>query len=350
MSWTWHKKSGSLAIMEENHYYPFGLKHRAYNVESYTYAMPMDGSPGYNIPELVGETVDNPNPYKYKYNGKELQDELGLNVYDYGARNYDAAIGRWMNIDPLAEQSRRWTPYNYAYNNPILFIDPDGMKSLSVSNLRDNDEDKHDNGVSYGKGGHWSDNVRSQNSSSDNSSGDDSNEENGDPKKTQIKTVGNGDKVLNDVTPKTTLGKIWSALQGNREWTDEIGLTDWVNDKGEIIGLKPIGGEGMLGLIGGGGAYKVSQMAGFYIRAKTFISGGVYTKTIQSLASLEEGTSMIKLIKGIEAEAKTSGAKNIVISGVDIVNKKIINTEAARRLGYTVEKITETSITISKKL
>ncbi|THF51742.1 hypothetical protein E6C50_08255 [Flavobacterium supellecticarium] len=52
--------------MEENHYYPFGLKHRAYNIESYMYAMPMDGSPGYNIPELVDETVDNPNPYKYK--------------------------------------------------------------------------------------------------------------------------------------------------------------------------------------------------------------------------------------------------------------------------------------------
>src|SRR5690554_3352460 len=103
-------------IIEENNYYPFGLKHKGYN-------------------ELADYSVTN--KYKYAYGGKELNDELGLDLYDFGARNYDPAIGRWLNIDPLAENSRRWTPYNYAYNNPIYFVDPDGMQAAKFNELDD---------------------------------------------------------------------------------------------------------------------------------------------------------------------------------------------------------------------
>ncbi|MEK6511311.1 RHS repeat-associated core domain-containing protein [Myroides odoratimimus] len=81
-------------IIEETNYYPFGLTHKGYNQKN-------DG--------LMKD-------YKYQYNGKEKQEELGLNYYDYGARNYDAAIGRWMNMDPLAEKYMSFTPYTYVGN------------------------------------------------------------------------------------------------------------------------------------------------------------------------------------------------------------------------------------------
>ncbi|HZH87858.1 MAG TPA: RHS repeat-associated core domain-containing protein [Chitinophagaceae bacterium] len=66
-------------------------------------------------------------PYKYKFGGKELQDELNLNWHDHGARNYDAAIGRWLSPDPLAEEFPEWSPYNFVENSPLVLIDPTGM-------------------------------------------------------------------------------------------------------------------------------------------------------------------------------------------------------------------------------
>ncbi|AZB11504.1 RHS repeat-associated core domain-containing protein [Chryseobacterium sp. G0162] len=69
--------------------------------------------------------------FNYKYNGKELQ-ETGM--YDYGARFYMPDLGRWGVIDPLAEKYFNISPFNYTANNPILYIDPDGMQ-LDLSNI-----------------------------------------------------------------------------------------------------------------------------------------------------------------------------------------------------------------------
>ena len=62
----------------------------------------------------------------YKYNGKELDRKGGLDWYDYGARYYDAALGRWHVVDPMAEEYYSLSPYVYCNNNPICNRDEEG--------------------------------------------------------------------------------------------------------------------------------------------------------------------------------------------------------------------------------
>jgi len=88
-------------ILQSNEYYPFGMQ----TAKSWTRE----------------NTTNN-----FLYNGKELQTDADW--YDYDARMYMPEIGRWGVVDPLTEKSRRWSPYTYAMDNPVRFIDPDGME------------------------------------------------------------------------------------------------------------------------------------------------------------------------------------------------------------------------------
>jgi RHS repeat-associated protein len=86
-------------------YYPFGMEMANWNPNWY-------------------DNSDN----RYLYNGKELQTDFDLNWYDYGARFYDPALGRWHSVDPRCEDGGQesWSPYHYVLNNPVKLTDPDG--------------------------------------------------------------------------------------------------------------------------------------------------------------------------------------------------------------------------------
>jgi len=127
------RNAGTVAIVKETNYYPFGLTHKGYN----------------NITTSLGSA----GAKKYQYNGKlersgnpafagELQDDYGLDWYDYGARFYDASLGRWFVADQLSEWHFDFANYNYCFNNPINYIDPIGMDTTVRTTVDPHDPKK----------------------------------------------------------------------------------------------------------------------------------------------------------------------------------------------------------------
>ena len=116
-------------IKQTNHYYPFGMS-------------------------FAEGTVTSSQPYKY--NGKELDTDRGLNLYDYSARYMDPVLGRFNTVDPMAEKYYSISPYVYVGNNPNNRIDPNGMDDYSV-NLKGKIElvkrtgDEMDRLIAFGK-------------------------------------------------------------------------------------------------------------------------------------------------------------------------------------------------------
>src|SRR6218665_2725908 len=119
-----------LKILEENHYYPYGLKHSSYNSQRRGFKEEPEASSVVLKIKPSEEALSS--DYNYKFNGMEWQDELGLNLYDYGARNYEPSLGRWMNLDPMANEYFSTSPYAYVLNRPTVAIDPDGKRVYFV--------------------------------------------------------------------------------------------------------------------------------------------------------------------------------------------------------------------------
>jgi RHS repeat-associated protein len=118
MSYTKDPATGLPRILEENHNYPFGLSHQ-YNTTDYEITANLSGS--ISITQVIE------NKYQYQYNGKEWQDELGLNMTAMDFRQYDNAIGRFVGMDRLSELIQFQSPYGFSYNNPNYWSDPSGL-------------------------------------------------------------------------------------------------------------------------------------------------------------------------------------------------------------------------------
>jgi len=158
LSYTLDPQAGTLKIVDEHHYYPFGLRHEVHYPSSRNRDFRVaEGLGGGQVGEPVTLVNVTKTAYQYKFGAKELQDELGLDWYDYGARNYDPALGRWMNVDPLAEKFVGISSYNYAANNPVIYIDPDGKdiyrfdKKTGELILMEKNDDEHDTIAKYKK-------------------------------------------------------------------------------------------------------------------------------------------------------------------------------------------------------
>jgi RHS repeat-associated protein len=180
--YTFHKHplTGALEGIQSDDYYPFGKRFA-------------DG--GVN---------------KYLYNGKELQDELGQ--LDYGARFYDPEIARFNTVDPLSQMSRRNSPYSYALNSPIRFIDVDGMYAGEAGSYKKGDSEFGDVLAYFGIG-------QNQNTSQD-----------GDPeKKTKSEEKKDNPLKINPLyfnKGNSVSSKFFSSLDKNKDYLEYPGYAE----------------------------------------------------------------------------------------------------------------------------
>lgn len=210
----------SVVISEENNYYPFGLLHRGYNY----------------IPNGNGNSAAK----KLKFNGVEIEESLGLELYMMDVRNYDPAIGRFTTIDPVTHFS--YSTYSAFDNNPIYWADPTGADSESfLKELFDRSE----NGTTWTNNGNG-------------------NFSDGDGNTAQCNDC-NGEQIQNDSNPfgdfqvlkkQGWFGKYILGDANGRRWEGPDGVLYSVDDEGfpvDIYSPTIIGGSGSIEFISAGG-------------------------------------------------------------------------------------------------
>jgi RHS repeat-associated protein len=114
---SYNNVSGTPTIINENHYYPYGLKHTGYGTN----------------------TSSTNAAHKYRYNSREWQDEEDLNLTAMDFRMYDNALGRFYGMDALSEKNHYLSPFQFADGNPIYYCDPSGLTALKNEAHYDSD-------------------------------------------------------------------------------------------------------------------------------------------------------------------------------------------------------------------
>lgn len=324
-------------IVEENNYYPFGLKHKGYNFSQ------------------------NGRNHKYGFGGKEEQDELELGWVDIIARNYDPALGRWMNLDPLAELMRRHSPYNYAFNNPIFFIDPDGMMPCPTGDCPEDEYEVSESQLDAQNEEKMR--IHNEIKAAEKKFFDWITSEDPDDQFEVFKyRLRRGAQIASEKPKKPDFSGFKGKLY--RIWT--LGNIDGVyyDMDGNPVGPAPLGGLGAMGYISGGGYFKISKVApdwaqkGAHVHfgkielaIKPGANGSIVIKPVFSsqvnnakkLASFNRiGNSFLKLLKsnpklrqeliqkttkardalkvGNKLERSTSGELNFLIKSLNKIN------------------------------
>jgi len=197
-------------LLQEDDYYPFGLEMK-----------------------MLGSRVASKNENKTTYSGKELQsaefsDGTGLELYDFGARNYDPQIGRWHNIDNSADKYLSYSPYNYALNSPLNVVDPDGNDIYIL--IWFSKEGKNGSDPETGHAGIAVDNYKTQ--VKKDSNGNSILDKNGNPETEQVK---DGTFTYYDLWPKDPVGDTELQTDVNSDYSQGIKI----NSLPDLMNIDP---------------------------------------------------------------------------------------------------------------